>query len=638
MTLLAFAKQSGLFIREYYEHRYSLAFESEQEAFNDFLRKIKFSNVIASPPSQNINRLNFGNLHGHDLPSNYIEYAYNNNIQISTEQYGAFVQWNSIDSKVLPITPNSLVESVAINIHLYYADMLDDFVNAISGFPVSVDIYIAVQNETIGKDAKEQFSKLEQVNIVHFYILQNRGRNFESFLLGFRESLKSYDLLIHVHSKKSLYSGSLKSGWFEYLIENLLRDKQLLVKHLSAFSNNPNLGILYPTSVGTSELPKWATHVLKNKSSLTELESILNNSTLNQNISLKKKSFLSYPVGGMFICRVRAIFPLLCHDWSYDDFPVEPIANDGTLLHAIERCFDSIVESQGYSSCYYHPSSGCHTYDTSHIFENYLDEKPLLNYVVDNSILEIISFDVFDTLVSRVSGYNDSAKVIASTKITSAVHPFEFLKIRNQAELECRKRSNFIGDVDIYQVYELLNEMIPLLLSPNEAAWCEFHADLDLLITRPDIESLYRKAFASSSKVIVISDIYYTKEMILEIFKKFKLPYSADDVHVSSFLGLRKDNGSIWDFITEKYSKECSNFMGKFSHIGDNVVSDAQIPMEHGFSTFHILSPEDKCYFNELKGNRGAKIANLLHQQDPILNGHFATIAGLTAFITEPNK
>ncbi len=43
------------------------------------------------------------------------------------------------------------------------------------------------------------------------------------------------------------------------------------------------------------------------------------------------------PLGTMFWFRPRAMKLLFDRDWEYEDFPPEPNAIDGTLLHAIEK-------------------------------------------------------------------------------------------------------------------------------------------------------------------------------------------------------------------------------------------------------------------------------------------------------------
>lgn len=58
------------------------------------------------------------------------------------------------------------------------------------------------------------------------------------------------------------------------------------------------------------------------------------------------------PLGTMFWFRPRALNGLLDREWSFDDFPPEPINIDGTILHYIERAYGYVAQSNGYYPAY----------------------------------------------------------------------------------------------------------------------------------------------------------------------------------------------------------------------------------------------------------------------------------------------
>src|SRR5205807_1095004 len=47
--------------------------------------------------------------------------------------------------------------------------------------------------------------------------------------------------------------------------------------------------------------------------------------------------FFDFPVGTMFWARPTALVPLLELGLKWDDYPEEPVPDDGTILHALER-------------------------------------------------------------------------------------------------------------------------------------------------------------------------------------------------------------------------------------------------------------------------------------------------------------
>ena len=54
----------------------------------------------------------------------------------------------------------------------------------------------------------------------------------------------------------------------------------------------------------------------------------------------------------MFWFRPKAMKSLFDKDWEYSDFPKEPNAMDGTLLHAIERAYPYFAQKEGYYSAW----------------------------------------------------------------------------------------------------------------------------------------------------------------------------------------------------------------------------------------------------------------------------------------------
>jgi lipopolysaccharide biosynthesis protein len=50
----------------------------------------------------------------------------------------------------------------------------------------------------------------------------------------------------------------------------------------------------------------------------------------------------------MFWARSEALSPLLKLNLDWDDYPQEPVASDGSMLHAFERLIPLVVQKSGY--------------------------------------------------------------------------------------------------------------------------------------------------------------------------------------------------------------------------------------------------------------------------------------------------
>lgn len=55
-----------------------------------------------------------------------------------------------------------------------------------------------------------------------------------------------------------------------------------------------------------------------------------------------------FPIGTMFWARVDALRPLFDLGLNWQDYPVEPLPYDGSILHALERLLPFVVEKQGF--------------------------------------------------------------------------------------------------------------------------------------------------------------------------------------------------------------------------------------------------------------------------------------------------
>jgi lipopolysaccharide biosynthesis protein len=56
---------------------------------------------------------------------------------------------------------------------------------------------------------------------------------------------------------------------------------------------------------------------------------------------------INFPVGTMFWARTQALEPFLKLNLQWENYPEEPLPYDGSMLHAIERLFPQVCESQG---------------------------------------------------------------------------------------------------------------------------------------------------------------------------------------------------------------------------------------------------------------------------------------------------
>ncbi|MDN3526614.1 rhamnan synthesis F family protein [Halomonas sabkhae] len=574
----------GLFDPEWYQQTYGRKFDDIGEAFEDYTTKSRFAPVNPSPAfdSESYFRLNMDVYHAQISP---LRHFVRGGEKEGRQYTPAIPRWmpRQLLTPEREVGENASEFKVAVCLHIFYADFVDKYAAALDEFPVQVDVLLTLSDDEQVEKARSVFGEHPRVSHVETRVVPNRGRNFAPMLVEYAEELKTYDLFCHLHSKKSLYSGQEQTQWADYLTEYLLKDPSVVSGVLNAFAEDAELGVYYPTTFWM--MPAWVNHVTMNAPFMKEWQEKLDLPST--------KGFLTYPAGGMFWARPEALEGIISEGWQYEDFPEEPLPNDGSMLHALERVIGVVAEKLGYRQFFYYPPSGQFTADQTFITSSY-HAHGIEQHQAAIQGYPCISFDVFDTLVRREFTVPDYAKL----KLGQLLHerqlvesPAAFVKLRNEAELQVRKAKSFQGDVVITEVYDRLAD--ELGISREEAQGLmqqEFELDLAMIQPKDEMVEFFNHLGSTGHKLWVISDTYYTRDQVGLMLKKagiatsFRLMVSSEDQK-------RKDNGTMWHMVKEDLKAEA---IEHHLHIGDNVVADAQLPGDLGLQTFHILHPMDK--------------------------------------------
>ena len=573
------AKQTGLFNAKWYQEHYG-AFPSDWLAFKDYVNKSNYANVNPSPEfdTETYLRSNVDVYHAGISPLLHFMYHGRNEGRAWSS---AIPRWTPKDNLIPKESATWRQQKIAIVLHIFYADFVSKFAECLERFPTNLDLFVTAASQEIADSSTATFNKIDRVNNVKVAVCENRGRNFGPFLVHFSKELLNYDLMCHLHSKKSLYSGREQTQWFDYQNQFLLKDKHVTSSVLRLFDEREELGIYYPTSFWM--MPAWVNHWTCNKPFAQEFVD-------EWGIDISD-NFVNYPVGGMFWARPAALKPLLDNTHQYEDFPPEPLPNDGSKLHALERTLGLLAEKQGYEQFFYYPPLGRFTQDKTSIAASYY--KPAGSLLGDLANFDIVSFDIFDTVLRRKYHEPDYAKYLLGKELVTQGYfasPQDFIEARNKAELTCRQNNDFQGDVCITEAYEQLAKDTDIS-TEETAKWLEkeFHYDLSMAMPKDEMVEIVKQLSSKGREIWFITDIYYTKQQIETMLRKIGIavPYK---LFVSSDLGKRKDAGTMWSFIKERVQQAQRSHI----HVGDNVRSDAQICGDFGLQNVHILHPEDK--------------------------------------------
>jgi len=220
---------------------------------------------------------------------------------------------------------------LAVHLHIYYQDMTSVMVERLANIPYSFDLYVSI-SEAIRRDRliSQLHELLPRAVKITVECVPNRGRDLAPLIAQFGERLSHYEIVGHFHTKKSPHNANLQE-WCIELLDHLLGapgSSGGRVAHIIELLE-AKAKIVYPE--GRTEFIKDRTGWADNQE--------LARSLLERFTTLSVDDFpvVEFPEGAMFWARGESISGLLRLPVKFDDFPVEPIAPDGTLAHAIER-------------------------------------------------------------------------------------------------------------------------------------------------------------------------------------------------------------------------------------------------------------------------------------------------------------
>ncbi|MCT3541026.1 hypothetical protein EFS45_09340 [Lactobacillus crispatus] len=188
----------------------------------------------------------------------------------------------------------------------------------------------------------------------------------------------------------------------------------------------------------------------------------------------------------------------------------------------------------------------------------------------------IISFDIFETLIMRT--FNRPQEVFRAVNRVCGEKVENFQNIRLQAELQARKNSNTeeVSLDDIYKYIPFQTEALREKYKKNEIQMEEA-----VCVPNPEVIDLFKYCRDMGKKVILITDMYLSKNIIEKILMSCGIK-GYDSLYVSSEIGLTKSTGDLYKFILSK-EKVPKN---KILHIGNNIKSDFLIPKKLGIKAY----------------------------------------------------
>lgn len=481
---------------------------------------------------------------------------------------------------------------IAVVVHAYYPELFAPIAAALTNIPWPFDLYVSVTNETAQRQVSDIAASLKRAAHVEVRVTPNRGRDIAPMLVTYAQAIRAHRYVLHVHTKKSLYSGRERTEWRDYLLDGLLGSERRIRQIFGHFDSRPTLGIVYPDSF--DGVPYWAHTWLQNRGIALSLGARLG-------IDVTHRHYIDAPMGSMFWARSEALQPLLDLHLDYGDFPEERGQTDGTLQHTIERFFVLGALRAGYSQRVMSDAGNGATLffspgrkNLAHYFAVGTRER-ILGLAAS---AQIVSFDIFDTLLVRPWFSPDNLFAFLAEEVASRFGIADFARLRKEAERLARQHHD-AADVDIAQIYQAFGTLTGSSERAGEILALERQAEFAMLAPRTEVCEAARALAAQGKRLVLVSDMYLDAAFLKQVLAKHDLGFFSA-LYVSNDIGARKDNGTMWQMLPAREGMPAEQWL----HVGDNEHSDLQRPLDAGFlHPVHVMRAADQfTHFNEEAG------------------------------------
>ncbi len=201
----------------------------------------------------------------------------------------------------------------------------------------------------------------------------------------------------------------------------------------------------------------------------------------------------------------------------------------------------------------------------------------------------VVSFDVFDTLVSRNYYFPTDVLVFLESDARKATNG----KIRNfrSNRLSAEKKVRTAAadnesrqEVTTEEIYLELQRIYDLSDTERSALLeVELSHEFKCSVRRDAGWEMFQYAKKLGKEIIAISDMTHEHSFICALLKKNGYD-GFTKIYVSSQFGLRKHEGGLYEYVISDLKIDPSDVI----HVGDNIAGDIRASQEKGFKSYHL--------------------------------------------------
>ena len=190
---------------------------------------------------------------------------------------------------------------------------------------------------------------------------------------------------------------------------------------------------------------------------------------------------------------------------------------------------------------------------------------------------DIISFDIFDTLVKRdCQNPRDIFEIVENKYNSQYKEAINFAEERYSAELKLYQRTKTPTLEEIYDELPFEREIKEILCDLEKNVEIEYSCKNQIIF------EVYEKCLDLNKEIYAISDMYLPCRTIRKILEK--CGYNISNIYISAENAATKGSGELFKIFLKKQNINSK----KVLHIGDNYKSDIKGAKKAEICSFHI--------------------------------------------------
>lgn len=296
-------------------------------------------------------------------------------------KYDRFDRIDVVSRKILPVSANSLPKPngksrIAIHIHTYYVDILNDYLKIFDAADFKFDLFITTSLAKEKPRIIEIIKGRKNIKSHEVILCDNKGRDVVAWLQIF-DRMKDYDIAAHFHTKTSRdYSKMIGEIWRHNIEDSLMRRANEIV---ASFEKSPELGIVI------NDMPEpfhylgglMYYHERQLRKCFKKLLGRMDLEHIYKDFFELEDDLMAFLVsyGNMFWYRPKALQPMSKIALKDEEIPEEPLKTNITVLHALERLPVYVAHASGFDFRIAQPGGK----PTSGLIDNFVYNKAAID-------------------------------------------------------------------------------------------------------------------------------------------------------------------------------------------------------------------------------------------------------------------